>query len=67
MPTITTRYAVQRKSDRRFWATAGNKWCVDPIGAQWYESIQAAERAALRELPDRREEWTIVPVSDGGR
>lgn len=66
MPTITMHYTVQRKSDRRFWA-GGNKFAVDPIGAQWFDSIQAAEHSALRELPDRREEWVIVPVSDGGR
>lgn len=42
-----------------YWA-GDNRWTIGVIAARWFDSYDDAERAALRELPDRRTDLQIV-------
>lgn len=57
---MTTRYGVH-KIDGLWWAH-DHYWAADPIAARWFESMLAAEIAALRELPDPKWAWQVVPI-----
>lgn len=55
---MTTKYGIQHTASHLWWS-ADNRWARNPIAARWFDSWCAAELAALRDLPDRRGEWSV--------
>lgn len=61
-----TRYVVQRLDVQEFWC-GGNRWTFTVMAARWFDSVKAAELAALRELPDARGNWAIRELDQHAR
>jgi hypothetical protein len=52
-----------RHVDGHWWA-GDNKWSKSAAPARWFDSSTAAELAALRDLHESRECWTVKLIDE---
>lgn len=58
---MSTRYVIQRLSDDTVWY-GGKRWGICVSMARGFPSKAAAEKAAVRDLPDPTPAYRVLPV-----